>query len=58
MNAEDISVGMTVSYTKKDGEVITAEVSKGPVEMRHGLVVVFLKGVRGFANIKNLSLPS
>jgi endonuclease V-like protein UPF0215 family len=55
MNAEDITVGMTVSYTKKDGDTITAEVSKGPVEMKHGLVVVFLKGIRGFVDIKRIS---
>lgn len=58
MNASDITVGMTVSYTNKAGEVITTEVTKGPIEMKHGLVVVFLRGVRGFVNIKNIVVPA
>lgn len=57
MNAEDITVGMLVSYVDKNGETVTGEVAKGPVQMKHA-TVVFIKGKRGFVSIKNLTVPA
>lgn len=40
--------GQEVNYTLDDGSVVRRTISSGPKEMKHGLVVVFFKGQRGF----------